>query len=102
MSEPTQGNRFRDKSPAELDRLQAELDEAKNAVYAKKDLVALKAFKWSMKWLSSRGKLPTMLSDIPQQAYPRESVLARPGNISETEISNIEKTVNASLEKAGS
>lgn len=95
-------NPYAGKSRAELDR-QAELirmavaelekaeAQAKEAAQVRENIIAAAALKWAYGILSNRGKLGEKFADIPQQAFPRESLLARPASLSETQVHNIKE-----------
>ena len=97
MSEP---NSWAGKSRNELLRQKALIDEALEADEAKLDVVAAQALKWAMARLKAREKLGESWTSISAQAFPKEMNLAKPGGLSESQVSNIGKAVKAALEKA--
>lgn len=98
MDNPNEG-----KSRAETERQIAlaqmwlkELDERdakeREAAQVRENIIAAAALKWAYGILSNRGKLGEKFADIPQQAFPRESLLARPAGLSETQVHNIKES----------
>lgn len=102
-------NSYAGKPRAELER-QAELirlemlalekaeAKAKEAEQVRENIVAASALKWAYGVLSSRGKLGEKFADIPQQAFPRETLLGRPADLSETQVHNIKEAVSQALQ----
>jgi len=75
---------------AELDAMEA---KARAAGEVKENIAAAALFKWAYSLLQSRGKLGERFADIPAPAFPREAVLARAADLSESEVAKVKKAV---------
>lgn len=78
----------------QLDLLKAAMESDQAA----SDIVAATALKWAIDRLGSRDKLSDAWTSIPQQAYPREKLLARFGDLSETQIHNLAEATRKALD----
>jgi hypothetical protein len=68
--------------------------EADEAV---KDIVAVFALKASIARLKERGKLGAGWDSISPQMMPKESLMAKPAGLSETQVDDIKKSVEKAL-----
>ena len=68
---------------------------------AKLDVAAAAAIRWGFMRLKAREKLGADLAAISHQSLPRETLLAKSAELSETEVSNIKQAVAEACEKAG-
>lgn len=86
-----------DEERAEHKRLQEEADNIKSAV---KDIYAARIIKNAIQHLKDRNLCPEVFAEIPQQAYPREANLAKPADLSETQIQTIKTKADADMKNA--
>ena len=101
-------NPFAGKSLAELQRqaeyIRLEMEaiakaeaKAKEAEHVRENIIAAAAFKWAYNVLQSRGKLGEKFADIPQQAFPREALLAKPADLSEAQVHGLKESAVKAL-----
>lgn len=99
-----EANRYMSMSPAERERQRALLNQADAAAGAALDVAAAALLKWAFLRLKGAdektNKLGKLFENIPIQAFPKESTLAKVGGLSETQIENIKKAVLDAVEKA--
>lgn len=60
-------------------------------------VAAAVALKWALDTLGNAGKLGEAFTNIPPQAQPREKTLAKPADLSETQITAIREKVLSGL-----
>lgn len=96
----TEENPYLRMSKTERARQAQLLKYAEEAEGATLDVAAAVALKWGLSRLKERNKLGTMFEAIAVQALPKESLMGKAADLSETQIENIKKAVIAALEKA--
>lgn len=103
MAEP---NKYLEMSAAERARQRELLDQADAATDAVKHVAATIALKWAMEVLKGakdsegnypKSKLGSGWSSISPQMMPKESLMAKPAGLSETQVDGIKKSVEKAL-----
>jgi len=89
-------------SPKELLEHEQALQKAKRDIVegAPLDVIAAIVLKWAHSRLKKRGKLGIAFDGINIQAFPKESLMGSPADLSETQIETIRKEILSAIEKA--